>query len=231
MVCLGADQFAENHLENSGADVKRSRLEGRSGILTWKWILEYPNQLWNHVETRECRQQQPRWKFLQYLHLHLRQQDQSILVRNRQNSWLPCMRDSRSGEVTHTRECRSYQDAWEDSRRTASAEEVRRGIVGDPDTGPLDSCGSSTDPEPQREKRPLRQTTRTRLTRWMRTTSEEDQRHLNNWNQWTMKTCRKRHEWQETFFQFVERTVSNLMSTRKLGRTQTWRFERHMKAP
>ena len=71
MVCLSADQFAENHLENNGVDVKRSKLEGRSGILTWKWILEYLDQLWNHVETRECRQQRPRWKFLQYLHLHL----------------------------------------------------------------------------------------------------------------------------------------------------------------
>ena len=27
---------------------------------------------------------------------------------------------------SHTRECKTYQDAWEDSRRTASAEEVRR---------------------------------------------------------------------------------------------------------
>ena len=39
---------------------------------------------------------------------------------------------------SHTRECKTYQDAWEDSRRTASAEEARRGIVGDPDTRPLD---------------------------------------------------------------------------------------------
>ena len=44
MVCLSADQFAENHLENNGVDVKRSKLEARSGILTWKWILEYTSQ-------------------------------------------------------------------------------------------------------------------------------------------------------------------------------------------
>ena len=25
----------------------------------WKWILEYPDRLWNHVEMRECRQQRP----------------------------------------------------------------------------------------------------------------------------------------------------------------------------
>ena len=48
---------------------------GRSGILTWKWILEYPDQLWNLVEMRECRQQRHRWKFLQYFHLHLRQKN------------------------------------------------------------------------------------------------------------------------------------------------------------
>ena len=40
-----------------------------------EWILEYPDQLWNHVATRECRQQRPRWKFLQYLHFHLRQKN------------------------------------------------------------------------------------------------------------------------------------------------------------
>ena len=33
---------------------------------------------------------------------HKSTQDQSLLVRNRQNSWMPGMRDSRSGEVTHT---------------------------------------------------------------------------------------------------------------------------------
>ena len=73
MVCLSAHQFAENLLESSGADVKRSKLEGRNGILTWKWILEYPDQLWNHVETRECRQQRHGGKFPQNLHPHLRQ--------------------------------------------------------------------------------------------------------------------------------------------------------------
>ena len=75
MVCSSADQFAENQLESIGVDVKRSKLEERSGILTWKWNLEYLDQLWNHVETRECRQQRPRRKFLQYLHLHLRQKN------------------------------------------------------------------------------------------------------------------------------------------------------------
>ena len=108
---------------------------------------------------------------------------------------------------SHTRECKSYQDAWDESRRTASAEEAKLGIVGDPDTRPLDPSGSSVVPSRRRQKQPLRQTTRTQLTRWTRTTSEEDQRHLINWNQSTMKTCRRRHEWQETFFTSVVRTM------------------------
>ena len=41
MVCSSADPFAENLLQSSEADVKRSKLVGRSGILTWKWTLEY----------------------------------------------------------------------------------------------------------------------------------------------------------------------------------------------
>ena len=49
MVCLSANQFAENLLESYGPEVKRSKLEGRSGILTWKWTLEYLENLWNHV--------------------------------------------------------------------------------------------------------------------------------------------------------------------------------------
>ena len=39
---------------------------------------------------------------------------------------------------SHTRECKTYQDAWDERRRTASVEEAKRGIVGDPDTRPLD---------------------------------------------------------------------------------------------
>ena len=45
MFCLSADQFAEHLLESSGADVKRSRLEGRHGSLMWKWTLEYLDRL------------------------------------------------------------------------------------------------------------------------------------------------------------------------------------------
>ena len=69
---LGRDASSDEHLVGTKqTDVKRLKLEGRSGILTWKWILEHPDGLWNDVETRECRQQRHRWKFLQYLDLHL----------------------------------------------------------------------------------------------------------------------------------------------------------------
>ena len=88
---------------------------------------------------------------------------------------------------SHTRECKTYQDAWEDSRRKASAEEAKRGIVGDPDTRPLDPSSSSTDPNPKRSK----------------TTSVTANENLANRIQSTMKTCQKRHEWQETFFTSV----------------------------
>ena len=63
MVCSRADQFAENFLESSGIDVKRSKLEGRSGILMWKWTLEYLDHLWLHVQMKRCRQRRHGEKF------------------------------------------------------------------------------------------------------------------------------------------------------------------------
>ena len=78
-------------------------------------------------------------------------QDQIFLVRNRHNSWMPACETPGPGK-SHTRECKLYQDAWDESRRAASAEEAKRGIVGDPDTRPLDPSGSSLDPEPKRTK-------------------------------------------------------------------------------
>ena len=63
----------------------------------------------------------------------------------------PACENSGPGK-SHTRECKTYQDAWDESRRTASAEETKRGIVGDPDTRPLDPRSSSTDPNPKRSK-------------------------------------------------------------------------------
>ena len=49
---------------------------------------------------------------------------------------------------SHTRECQAFQDVWEDGRRTATVEEVKRGIVADPDTRALDPNSNSTDVKP-----------------------------------------------------------------------------------
>ena len=71
MVCLSADQFAGNLLESSGADVQRSRFEGRNGIMMWNWTLEYLDHLWLHVQMKGCRQQRHRKRFPQYLRLKI----------------------------------------------------------------------------------------------------------------------------------------------------------------
>ena len=55
----------------------------------------------------------------------------------------------KSAELLVARHAR-LQDAWDESRRTASAEEAKRGDVADPDTRPLDPSGSSMDLEPKR---------------------------------------------------------------------------------
>ena len=41
-----------------------------------------------------------------------------------------------------------FQDVWEESRRTATTEEVQRGAVADPDTRALNPSSSSTDVKP-----------------------------------------------------------------------------------
>ena len=50
-------------------------------------------------------------------------------------------------EESHTHECKLFQDVWEESRRTATAQEVQR-VVADPDTRALNPCSSSTDVKP-----------------------------------------------------------------------------------
>ena len=56
---------------------------------------------------------------------------------------------------SHTRECKTFQDAWEESRtcgRRATAEVVNRGGEADQDTRTVDPCSSSTDPDPKQSK-------------------------------------------------------------------------------
>ena len=149
MVCLSAGQFAENLLENNGADVKRSKLEGRSGILTWKWTLEY-------LEREEIPTVPPPAPPPEEHMAEMRGQGVHAKALRIRAFWseigrtpgCPACESPGPGE-SHSRECRTYQDAWDESRRTASAEEAKRGIVGDPDTRPLDPSGSSTNPEPK----------------------------------------------------------------------------------
>ena len=57
-VCFSADQFAGNLLESSGADVKRSGLEGRNGISMWKWTWNIWTAYGFHVETKDQQLQQ-----------------------------------------------------------------------------------------------------------------------------------------------------------------------------
>ena len=40
---------------------------------------------------------------------------------------------------SHTRVCKAHQDAWEESRQTARAEEAKRGVVEDTDSRPLNT--------------------------------------------------------------------------------------------
>ena len=61
-VCLSADQFVGNLLESSGADAKRSRPEGRNGILMSVWTLGYLDHSWN----QQCSE-----RFQWSLHLHI----------------------------------------------------------------------------------------------------------------------------------------------------------------
>ena len=106
---------------------------------------------------------------------------------------------------SHTRECKAHQDAWEESRQTVRAEEAKRGIVGNPDSRPLDPSGSSTVPEPKRTERTLVQTPRTRQIKWTSIAFKGRlQLHI-RWDLQVMRTCRRKRELQETFFTSVVR--------------------------
>ena len=140
MVCLSADQFAENLLENNGVDVKRSKFEGRNGILTWKWTLEYLGHRWIHVQMKRCRQRRHGWKFPQYFHApppeehvpEMQAQGVHAKARRIRAFWSEIGRtpgcpacETPGPEKSHTRECKTYQDVWDESRRTAPAEEAK----------------------------------------------------------------------------------------------------------
>ena len=107
------------------------------------WTLEHQGHLWNHVETKGCPQRQDRKRFQRFLHLHLRHKltdmypkcEDKECMQKHSGSELSGLKSAElldaqharlsvRGSHTHTRECKTFQDAWEDSRRTASPEEA-----------------------------------------------------------------------------------------------------------
>ena len=212
MVCSSADQFAENLLESSGADAKRSRLEGRNGVLMWKWTLEHLDHLCLHVETKEHQQQKQRQQ-QQQLHQTLRY-NLTVMNPKHSGSELSCLKSAELLDARHAR-----IPVW-GSHTLVNAE-------------PSKKCGRRAD-ELQRRRNaellPIQlhdhwtrvrvrriqsrrgrnrlpwQTQKTRQTRWMWTIFKGHPQPLIRWNLMLMKMCRRKHEWQETFFTSVART-------------------------
>ena len=123
-----------------------SRRETTGEARGTKWHEELENRHhWNHQDRR---------RFQQYLRLHLPPRHDSQesemcgqgvhakAVRNRAD-WSEVGRtpgcpvcETPSPGKSHTRECKTFQDAWEESRRTATAEEVKtwsRSLIKTPD--------------------------------------------------------------------------------------------------
>ena len=177
----------------------------------------------------------------QYLHMHLRQKITGPKCEHKECTlrirafWSEigrtpgCLACETPGPVkSHTHECRSYQGAWNESRRKASAEEAKRGIVADPDARPLDPIGSSTDPEPKR----------TKTTPATDNENQTDQVDEDNFRATSHQleavddgnVSKKAHEWQETFSTSVVRTKKKFDVTED-GRMQTWLLEQATKMP
>ena len=136
----------------------------------WKWTLKYLDHMWLHVQMKGSRQRRHKGEIPHSTSactseehvLEMRGQGVHAKAPRIRTFWSEigrtpgCLACETPGlGKPHTRECKTYQDAWDESRRTASAEEAKRGIVGDSDTRPLDPSGSSLDPEPKRTKKPL----------------------------------------------------------------------------
>ena len=128
---MSADQFAENHLENSGAVARRVRHLARSGILMWKWTLGCQHR-YLHVQLRHnMTVKNPRCVEKECAQKHSGSRAFWSEVA-RTSGCLACA--TPGSDKSHTRECKTFQDAWEESRRTATAEEEKRGVAVDPDT-------------------------------------------------------------------------------------------------
>ena len=131
-------ETCQNHLESNGVDVKRSRLEGRNGILTWKWTLEYLGHRWLHVQMMGCRQQRHRGKFPQHFHLHLRQKNTCLkcevkeCTRKHSGSELSGQKSAELLDARYARlpvrgshtllNARRIRDAWDERGRSSTCE-------------------------------------------------------------------------------------------------------------
>ena len=105
---------------------------------------------------------------------------------------------------SHTRECKTFQEAWSANelqrRRRRNAELLRIQIHDHWTRVRVQRIQSR-----EGQKRPPWQTLKTRQTGWMMTTFKGHPQPLIRWNQMLKKTCRRKHEWQETFFTSVVR--------------------------
>ena len=81
-------------------------LEGRNGVLMWKWTLGYLDHLWLHVQMKGCRQQRHRERFPQYLRLHLRQKSTCLKCEVKE-----CTR-KHSGSEPSGQKSAELLDAW-----------------------------------------------------------------------------------------------------------------------
>ena len=106
---------------------------------------------------------------------------------------------------SHTRECKAHQDAWEESRHTARAEEAKRGF----DEDQIHDHGTRVRVQQIRSrrdrKRTLVQTLRTRQVKWMWTAFKGHLQIHIRWNLPVTRTCRRKRESQETCFTSVVR--------------------------
>ena len=137
--------------------MKRSRLEGRSEILIWKWTLEPLDHSWNDVETKGHQQQ-----LHQTLRHNLAVMNPRCVDKERtqkhSGSELSGLKSAELLDAGHARlpvrgsHTLVNAEPSKESRRTAAAEETKREVAADPDTRPLDQSSSSTDPEPKRPK-------------------------------------------------------------------------------
>ena len=104
------------------------------------------------------------------------------------------MRDSQNPRMQ-----KHFKMSEEESRRTATAEEVKRGVVADPDTRALDRSSSSVDVKPATEADVESSTDR----------MDEDSELLQpriRWNLTPKKSFPRKHESQETYFTFTVKT-------------------------